>query len=511
LEGQNRRDQDTNASLCARQEVRTCGDSGLACTSAGLDDDILSDPLTGNGLELERLDIVSGTLLEHFLKSGEIFLETGLKLVDRDICVVDPRSRSGRRMPARALSTMGLADSSGTLGRRRALCHAEDVCAGRVLLTVSKRGKRAHVIAFTVPSLPPRSAAMSESGSRGQPRPPTRRRVILSDSSDEDEAERSRNATPTPAPRAHRGRPIASANRYAVLSSDDDEVDDADGEFRLLRNIVGTSQPLIGLAQPSQVTLDSDPMDGVEFSSPIRGSTKAERKINRRAKADKYRAQTITRDRLEREQQQQQDIAQDEIARAQLAQQALAQRHLFFDGIISSLREHRYTLGDFFLYIFGSESNHGEFRYRSFFQLPGVAERVLDLWVSNENSPTARKRVREWSINYVCKLVGNAARDITRSGFLQSSKDGIHGLFVRSYHPLKIFEHFASTADPLVRVLRAFSLSPRQQKSCSDVRLQKKNAVRKLVNATSSNLLMLDIAHWLSCGGVARRVQSSEQ
>ncbi|KIJ59407.1 hypothetical protein HYDPIDRAFT_162408 [Hydnomerulius pinastri MD-312] len=59
-----------------------------------------------------------------------------------------------------------------------------------------------------------------------------------------------------------------------------------------------------------------------------------------------------------------------------------------------------------------------EFRWRNFFIKSSNVTKVLDFWVSKDNSRTGRNVVKTWATNYMAGVVNDEAEDATRSGFL---------------------------------------------------------------------------------------------
>ncbi|KAJ7762332.1 hypothetical protein DFH07DRAFT_867516 [Mycena maculata] len=90
-----------------------------------------------------------------------------------------------------------------------------------------------------------------------------------------------------------------------------------------------------------------------------------------------------------------------------------------FDEILEKLSSNGLSFGDLMLHVFDPVYKRGSARWDGFFKQHGLATRVLDLWVSNKNSPTARQEVGAWAEDYVAGEMQKEGEKITSSKFLQ--------------------------------------------------------------------------------------------
>ncbi|KAJ7735443.1 hypothetical protein B0H14DRAFT_3613658 [Mycena olivaceomarginata] len=106
------------------------------------------------------------------------------------------------------------------------------------------------------------------------------------------------------------------------------------------------------------------------------------------------------------------------------------------------------------LYVFDPVYKQGVVRWNGFFKHQGLATQVLNLWVSNQNSPSARQEVGTWAEDYVAEAMRDEAQGITeskncRQQILQSTT----------------IIYFQTAARISMKVLAAFATSPRNLKS----------------------------------------------
>jgi hypothetical protein len=298
---------------------------------------------------------------------------------------------------------------------------------------------------------------------------------------------------PTPTPTAHRNTPPAAdpssdddkplthwagpSHTHAASSDDDKPLTLWAPTFRQAfrrrsASPLAPHTPAPPAAHPDAHSVSSDDlMDGILLSSPVIGTAEERKSINRR-KAARKRQATVEKRKLAAQEQSEHARATD----AQVEANGVTALHLFFDDILATLQSNGCTFGDLCLYVFDPVYKQGITRWAGFFQVPGLVERILELWVAQQ-SDTARGRVVAWCVSFVCRLVNREARDITESGNLQTAKDGIDDAFLRAYHPEKMYAYLAEKADVFMAVARAFGTSLRQA-NCSKARQEKKNAVR---------------------------------
>lgn len=151
-----------------------------------------------------------------------------------------------------------------------------------------------------------------------------------------------------------------------------------------------------------------------------------------------------------------------------------------FASVLETLEAAGYTLVELLQYVSESKNKKGSSRYQSLFRPPTSIQRVLDLWVSKDNSPSGREAVTGWAINFVANLVTREARDITSSKLLQQSSAGVTADFVLSYHPLTAYDELCENACVMMRMLESFSTSGSSISSLSALAQTRKRKVQHL-------------------------------
>lgn len=198
--------------------------------------------------------------------------------------------------------------------------------------------------------------------------------------------------------------------------------------------------------------------DGPEMSSPIRGTTE-ERLQTIRKKSQRKRAVTMVETRAENLQ------LEDET------------KHAILDGILQTLATNGLSLANLLFHVFDPIYKRGETQW-SFFQKPGNAQRLLDLWVSMKNSDTGREEVHGWAVSYIMRVVKGEAAMITKSGELQSLKKPVDAKYVMSFDMQRLHGFLADKASVAVRIFNSFATSTRNTRSSTDGRTTKHNMVR---------------------------------
>ncbi|KAJ6472906.1 hypothetical protein C8R47DRAFT_1295358 [Mycena vitilis] len=173
--------------------------------------------------------------------------------------------------------------------------------------------------------------------------------------------------------------------------------------------------------------------DGLLYTSPIKG-TKEQRKAIAYAKGVKKREVTLAAN------------AAEEPTKEEL-----------MDEILDQLAESSLSFGDLMLYVFDPIYKQGDIRWRGFFRSPGLATRILDFWVSKENSETARTEVDVWAVEYVAERVRREAKEITESKVLQTG-GAVNGDYVDGFSMRKMGDYLRTHAKTVMTVLDAFAL-----------------------------------------------------
>ncbi|KAJ7175480.1 hypothetical protein C8R46DRAFT_890696, partial [Mycena filopes] len=135
-----------------------------------------------------------------------------------------------------------------------------------------------------------------------------------------------------------------------------------------------------------------------------------------------------------------------------------------FEEILAKPRENHLALGQLMLYVFDPIYKQGSARW-SFFQEGGMAARVLNLWVSNKNSATARQEVGPWAEDYVAGRVHAEAQAVTASKILQTQGVRVDNDYVTGFRMTEVGARIASFARVTTRLLNAFATSARNLKT----------------------------------------------
>ncbi|KAJ7762444.1 hypothetical protein B0H14DRAFT_3594687 [Mycena olivaceomarginata] len=142
--------------------------------------------------------------------------------------------------------------------------------------------------------------------------------------------------------------------------------------------------------------------DGIIPTSPIVGSREERQAISRR-KGQRQRAVTKAAQKLTSLEQSQENKA------------------AIFDEILEKLSSHGLTFGQLMLYVFDPVYKQGSSRWDGFFKECGLATKIMNFWVSKQNSTTARQEVGAWTEDYVAAEMRKEGREITASKVLQTA------------------------------------------------------------------------------------------
>ncbi|KAJ7899556.1 hypothetical protein B0H14DRAFT_3104529 [Mycena olivaceomarginata] len=229
-----------------------------------------------------------------------------------------------------------------------------------------------------------------------------------------------------------KGRRILSSDGGSPPTSlSDDERDAAPGPETPTRALSddeesGRRTPLPSLETYMRggVVLPPLSSDGLIHTSPVVG-TKEQKKAKKREKGAKKRKETM---------------ANKQSASAASAEERKA---AVFEEVLETLSSNGLSFGQLMLYVFDSIYKQGVHQ--------GLATQVLNLWVSNQNSPSARQEVGTWAEDYVAEAMRDEAQGITESKKLQTADTAIDNDYTAARISMK--------------VLAAFATSPRNLKS----------------------------------------------
>ncbi|KAJ7241218.1 hypothetical protein B0H12DRAFT_1189373 [Mycena haematopus] len=212
--------------------------------------------------------------------------------------------------------------------------------------------------------------------------------------------------------------------------------------------------------------------DGIIPSSPIVG-TKEERLATIRKKSHRKRAQTI---------------ATQKVVSKELSEE---NKLAVFEEILAKLTENGLTFGQLMLYVFDPVYKQGATRWDGFFKVEGLATRILNLWTSKTNSPTARAEVGGWAEVYVAEVVQEEAQNVTGSKFLQMGRAAINNEYVTGFSMVDVGQHLNSAARVAMKIFDAFATSARNLKTD----LPQRTAKRFTIVTSSALALLGEFSH----------------
>ncbi|KAJ7855702.1 hypothetical protein B0H13DRAFT_2357728 [Mycena leptocephala] len=203
------------------------------------------------------------------------------------------------------------------------------------------------------------------------------------------------------------------------------------------------SSPILSSSEGSPVAGPSQPLalpdlssDGLIYTSPIVG-TKAERKAKAYQKGMKKRQAALT-----------------------LVAEKAPTREEIFDGILQELVDNKLSFGDLMLYVFDPIYKQGQTRWNGLFRRPGLATKILELWVSRENSETAREEVDVWASDYIAEQ----AKEITAAKALQTGGN-VDADYVDGFSMWTMYDFLQLHAKTAMKVFEAFATSARNARS----------------------------------------------
>lgn len=199
--------------------------------------------------------------------------------------------------------------------------------------------------------------------------------------------------------------------------------------------------------------------------SPIRGLTGMERLQHMRRQEFERKQKLRERTQAEEDRVEEERIAAAEAARKAEEDEAAKKKAQELDGFLQDLEMKGYTWGDLVVHVFDPETGSRDERWRFFFGVPGRMRSVLQLWLSSQNSKTARRMVDDWAVEHACNLVSKEADDITNTGELQLRTKVIDASFGKDFSIRDIFANLELHCPHLCKVLEAVGTTRRQAKS----------------------------------------------
>lgn len=148
-----------------------------------------------------------------------------------------------------------------------------------------------------------------------------------------------------------------------------------------------------------------------------------------------------------------------------------------FQDILKQLKEHELTWGDFIEYLSDPRYKQGTARYDGFFKNPGQVKRVLNHWSGWRNSPTGRRTVHEWIVEWVCRRMNKEGRAATNKGFLQSYRMVVNTSFITRFSVTNLYEKLETLSPIFLQIVHAFSTTARQLRLSTEQSLRRKKTV----------------------------------
>ncbi|KAH9901536.1 hypothetical protein C8Q73DRAFT_635931 [Cubamyces lactineus] len=178
--------------------------------------------------------------------------------------------------------------------------------------------------------------------------------------------------------------------------------------------------------------------------------------------------------------------------RAQDDAERQAETSKTFKAALDILSEKNLTFGDLVVYVSNAENYRGRDRYWGFFSVEGRVEQVLDAWVSSQNSQTGKRRVHQWAVNYVKRVVHTEGDSATQSKILRTSAMNIDTTFSRDFSLANLHTRLLALCPTMMSILEAFSTTAKQTREMSDIsRKRKDNVPRSQANSYTRHVLGL--------------------
>ncbi|TFY51101.1 hypothetical protein EVJ58_g10739 [Rhodofomes roseus] len=155
--------------------------------------------------------------------------------------------------------------------------------------------------------------------------------------------------------------------------------------------------------------------------------------------------------------------AREEAAEAEKAEA----RRQTCQSILQILRDTDTPFGDLLEFISDPAHQQGRERYWGLFADTARVHRILNLWVSSENSTTGREAVHEWAVGYVSRIVAREGRRATKDGFLRTQERTVDQDFALGFRLANLKDKLDEQCPTVVQVLESFSSTARQRRKSS--------------------------------------------
>ncbi len=146
------------------------------------------------------------------------------------------------------------------------------------------------------------------------------------------------------------------------------------------------------------------------------------------------------------------------------------------DGILDGLQAEGIGFGALFKYALDTRPKG--WLWENLFKFSGLAEKILDVFLSSRNSKTGQETTETWAVNVACRAVYREGERTTKSGLLRVRPSDISASFVRKFDFKHLFGEVRHRCPNTIKILRSFATTNRQQKKMSDSLIEKKLLVR---------------------------------
>ncbi|KAG8982853.1 hypothetical protein FRB90_006505 [Tulasnella sp. 427] len=267
---------------------------------------------------------------------------------------------------------------------------------------------------------------------------------------------------------------------------------------------------------------DSDSLDGLILSTPVKGSpstkkairkrkgqakgqrTKQRKRQERDAKADNVAQQAKAQEQLRLDLEKKLDMER-QAKEQEERQEALKEREDAMNSV-AHLFSQSLTLGDFLSWVFPTDERlegtnepglvgerslgvSAEWRWTQFFRGPNL-RRLLNFWSSARSPMTVRKTMDDFAVQRVIDLVQKEAKSVTESKMLWSQKAEVNEEFVLGFNYQNIHEKLTKELAPVsMQLIHQMATSRRQEKDG----ISAQRAERKLHRQCISVLCQLGI------------------
>lgn len=209
----------------------------------------------------------------------------------------------------------------------------------------------------------------------------------------------------------------------------------------------------------------SDP--GVIPSSPVIANNNESVQDVRRRKGQKKRKRTLADQQAVRDQTLQDELRavaeENTRMQAQRDLEVAQAREASFKAALEVLTNAGLTWGEFVHWICEPACGRGNLRQRGMFEREGQVENVLDLWAT-KNSEKGEKKIHDWAVGYLGKVVSREADAATGSGILMSRRMVVDESFVLKFNLQDIHYRLRKSCPTMASLMFAFSTSKRQRK-----------------------------------------------